>query len=56
MRQANIEDAVSKIEQFMAGRMCQANAEKIRTLEKITWGAVVAAIASIVKSFWHVGS
>lgn len=53
MRQKRIEESIEKIEQFLSNRLCKTHAEKIRTLEKITWGAVAAAMASIIKSFWN---
>lgn len=35
-------------------RECQAHEEKIRTLEKLTWGALTAAVVATIKSFWKV--
>ena len=53
-RQESIYSRMEKIEQKLDRKQCQAHAERIKTLEKITWGAVLASIAAIIKSFWNV--
>jgi len=42
------------IKVLLEKRQCQTHAEKIKTLERITWGAVLTSIAAIAKSFWGV--
>ncbi len=51
-RQANMEKTIEAMGKKLEGRRCHTHAEKIRTLEKITWAAVLASLAAIVKSFW----
>lgn len=53
-RQASIETRLEKIEAKLSDRRCYTHAEKIRTLEKITWGALLAAMIAMIKSFWGV--
>lgn len=31
---------------------CSRHAEKLKTLEKLTWAAIVTAIGLVLKSFW----
>ena len=53
-RQESMSLRIEKIEKKLDQNQCQAHAERIKTLEKITWGAVLASIAAIIKSFWNV--
>lgn len=49
------EESLKAIEaRLFEPRFCDTHAEKIKTLEKITWGALLAAIAAMIKSFWSV--
>lgn len=49
--EASLKDIETRVS---ASRPCDTHAEKIRTLENITWGALLIAIASVVKSFWGI--
>lgn len=53
-RQESIEARLKTIEESLSAKNCQTHAEKIRTLEKITWGALFMSLSAIVKSFWGV--
>ena len=48
----DIKEDVRDIKGRINGLQCQAHTERIKTLEKITWGAVMASIAAVVRSFW----
>jgi len=43
---------IDALQQVVNPAMCNVNTEKIKTLEKLTWAAVIAAIGLIAKSFW----
>ena len=47
-----IDKEVTAIKKWSQGLPCQTQTEKIKTLEKITWGAALAAIVAMTKSFW----
>jgi len=53
-RQGAMEEDLKEIKKVLSKRMCHTHAEKIRTLEKITWGAVMLSIGAVMKSFWSV--
>lgn len=43
------------LSQFNGQRKCETNSEKLRTLEKVVYGAATAAIAAFIKAFWPGG-
>lgn len=51
-RQANMEKALVLIQAHLRTQNCQTNEEKIRTLEKLTWGAILASVTAVVRTFW----
>ena len=51
-QQENMGREIGEIKNKLSQTQCQTHAEKLHTIEKITWGAVLVAIAAIVKSFW----
>jgi len=53
-RQGEMAKQVECIKVLLEKRQCQTHAEKIKTLERITWGAVLTSVLAIVKSFWSV--
>lgn len=46
-RVMKIEERLEKIENRLSSRLCYTHDEKIKTLEKITWTALIAAIGAI---------
>jgi len=46
-RVMKIEERLEKIEARLSARLCYTHDEKINTLEKITWTALLCAIGSI---------
>jgi len=51
-RQEIMIEQIKCIKTDLGKRECQTHREKIKILEKITWGAVLASILAVVKSFW----
>jgi len=47
---------IGAIKLWLSNVHCQTHAEKLSTLERITWGAVVVSLGAIIKSFWSVFS
>ena len=52
-RQSVMSEQIRCIKVQLEGRQCQAHTEKIKTLEKITWGAVMASIAAMASAAWQ---
>ncbi len=52
-RQDVIIEQVKCIKKQLEDRQCQTHTEKIKTLEKITWGAVMASITAIASAVWQ---
>ena len=51
-RQESMGREIGEIKIQISKTDCQTHAEKILTLERITWGTFVIAMGAIVRSFW----
>ena len=51
-RMETVAGQIDCIKHTLETRQCQVHSEKIRTLERLTWGAIMTAVAAVVKSFW----
>ena len=43
---------IQKLEHAFDPKQCSKNTEKIATLEKLTWAALITGVGLVVKSFW----
>lgn len=52
-RQASMEKKIDKMESKLEEpRQCATHTEKLKTHDRLIWGAVGVALAAMVKSFW----
>ena len=50
--QTNQEAICREIKEIKEKQRCDVHREKILTHEKMLWGAVLASIGAVIKSFW----